>query len=69
MRVYRGVSPTSQIRAEVRMKSGRWVWAKHREAEEAIDLDGPFNNYWSSKGHEFTALSQSLSPIGARRSD
>ena len=68
MCVYRGVSPTSQIRAEVRMKSGRWVWAKYREANESIDLDGPFNGYWSSDNHEFTALGQSSSPIGARGS-
>ena len=69
MCVYRDVSPTSQIRAEVQMKSGHSVWAKYREASEVIDLDGLFNDYWSSHEHEFTVLSQSLSPISAHRSD
>ena len=57
----RDVSPTSQIRAEVRMKSGHSVWAKYREASEVIDLHGLFNDYWSSVDHEFTVPSQSLS--------
>jgi len=67
--MYRDVSPTSQIRAEVRMKSGHSIWAKYREASEVIDLYGLFNDYWSSHNHEFTVLGQSLSPIGPRRSD
>ncbi len=57
--MYRDVSPTSQIRAEVRMKSGHSMWAKYREASELIDLDGLFNDYWSSNDHEFTVLGQS----------
>jgi hypothetical protein len=61
--VYRGVSPTTQIRAEVRMKIGHSVWAKYREANEVIDLDGLFSDYWSSSNHEFTVLSQSSSQI------
>ena len=64
--MYRGVSPASQIRTEVRLKSGHSVWAKYREGNEVIDLHGPFNDYWSSTNHEFTALSQSSSPIGPR---
>ena len=67
--MYRDVSPTSQIRAEVGMRSGHSFWAKYREAKEAIDLDGPFNDYWSSEDREFTALGQSLSPIDPRKSD
>ena len=67
--MYRDISPTSLVRAEVRMKSGHSFWAKYPEAKEAIDLDGPFNDYWSSNDHEFTVLSQSSSPIGSRRSD
>ena len=63
MCVYRDVSPTSQIRAEVRMKkSGHSVWAKYREAGEFIDLDGLFSDYWSSNNREFIVLSQSFSP-------
>ena len=56
--VYRDVSPTSQIRAQARMKSGLSVWAKYREAGEVIDLDELFSEYWSSINHEFTVLSQ-----------
>ena len=67
--MYRGVSPTSQIRAEVRMKSGNSIWAKYREAGEVIDLQGLFSDYWSSKKHEYTVLSQSLPPTDPCRSD
>ena len=67
--MYRGVSPTSQIRAEVRMKSGHSIWAKYREASEVIDLQGLFSDYWSSIKHEFAVLSQSLPPTGPFRSD
>ena len=59
--LYRGVSPTSQIRAEVRMRSGHYsFWAKHREANEDIDLHGLLSDYWSSSNREFTVLSQSI---------
>jgi len=66
MCVCRDVSPTSQIRAEVRTKIGHSFWAKYREANEVIDLDGLFRDYWSSNNREFTVLSQSLSPAGPR---
>ena len=56
----RHVSPTSQIRIEVQMKSGHSLWAKHREASEVIDIHGLFGDYWSSNNHEFTVLSQSF---------
>ena len=69
MCMYRDVSPTSQIRVEVRMKIGHSVWAKYREASEVIDLDGLFSVYWSSNNHEFTVPSQSLSPPSPHRSD
>jgi hypothetical protein len=67
--ICRGVSPTSQIRAEVQTKSGHWFWARYREASEVIDLHELFNDYWSSVNHEFTVLSQSLSPTTSRISD
>ena len=69
MCVYRDVSPTSLIRAEVRMKSGHSVWAKYRDASEVIELDELFRDYWSSNNHEFTVLSQSFSPTSGHRSD
>ena len=51
------------------MKSSHSFWAKDREAKGAIDLDKPFNDYWSSNEHDFIALGQSLSPIGVCRPD
>ena len=59
----------SNLRAEVRMKSGHSVWAKYREANEVIKLDGLFSEYWSSSNHEFTLLSRSLLPTSPHRSD
>ena len=44
------------------MKSGHSVWAKYRDANEVIDLHGPFNDYWSSNNREFTVMSQFSSP-------
>ena len=67
--MYRDVSPTSRVRAEVRKKSGHSVWAKYREASEVIDLHELFNDYWTSNNHEFTVLSQSSSPTSPRLSN
>ena len=63
----RDICPTSQIRAEVRMKRKFSTW--HWEARQVIDLHGLFSDYWSSSNNEFTILGQSLSPTGALRSD
>ena len=51
----RDICPTSQIRAEIRMKK---FWARHREARQIIDLDRLFNDYWSSLNNEFTVSGQ-----------
>ena len=59
----------SNLCAEVRMKSGHSIWAKYREANELINLDGLFSDYWNSIIHEFTVLSQSFSPTSPHRSD
>ena len=69
MCMYRNISPISQIRTEVRMRSGHSFWAKYREAGEVIDLDGLFSKYWSSDDLEFTVLSQSFSPTSPDRSN
>src|SRR5258706_4539382 len=57
---YRDISPTAQIRAEVRMSTDHALWARDREASEVIDLHELFSDYWSSNNHEFTVLSQSI---------
>ena len=54
----RDICPTSQIRAEVRMK--KKFLARHWEARQVIDLDGLFSDYWSSSNNEFTLLGQSI---------
>src|SRR5258706_7045695 len=62
----RDICPTSQIRAEIRMKK---FWARHREARQVIDLHEVFKDYSGSSNNEFTVSSQSLSPTDPRRSD
>ena len=69
MCMYRDVSPTSQIRTEVRMKIGNSIWTKYRVGSGVIDLDRLFNEYWSSNDHDFIVLGQSLSPTDPCRSD
>ena len=59
----------SNLRAEVRMKSGHSFWAKHRETGELIALDGLFSDYWGSNDREFTVSSQSFSRTSPHRSD
>ena len=40
------------------MKSGQSVWTKYREGNEVIDLHELFSDYWSSKNHQFTVMSE-----------
>ena len=51
------------------MKSSHSVWATYRETSEVIGLQELFSDYWGSNNHEFTVLSQSLSPTNPRISD
>ena len=55
----RGISPTSEMRAEVQMRSGYLLWAKNQVASEAIDLQALFNDYRSTDKHVLTVQSQS----------
>jgi hypothetical protein len=52
----RGVSPTSDMRTEIQMRSGHLFWAKNRQGSEVIDLQELFNDYWSSNEREFTGI-------------
>ena len=54
----RYVSPASEIRVEIQMKSGHSFWAKDRQTTEAIDLKDILDGYWSSGKPEFTVSSQ-----------
>jgi len=67
--VCRHLFPTSNIHAVVRMKRGHSFLATYTDTPTDIDLQGLFNDYWSSNNHEFTILSQSLSPTSPRISD
>ena len=58
----RDVSPTTHIRAELRMKIGHSILAKYRDASKAIGLQGLFNDYWNPEKHHLTVLGWSLSP-------
>jgi len=49
------------------MKIGHSIWAKHRQANEDIDLDDLFSDYWSSHENEFIVPSQSLSPTSPHK--
>ena len=55
----RGVYSTSDMRAEIEMKRGHSIWARHQRKLEVIDLGGVFNEYWGSTKHEFIVPSQS----------
>jgi hypothetical protein len=57
--VCRGVSPTSELQMEIELKSGHLFWAKSRQAREMIDIQGIFNDFWSSGDREFLVSSQS----------
>ena len=65
----RGVSPTSEMRIGVQMRSGHLTWAKDQRASEPIDVQALFNDYWSSKKLEFTVPSKSSSLSGPLVSD
>ena len=55
--MYRYVSPASDMRVEIQMKSGHSFWAKHRQTSEAIDLKDILDGYWNSSEREFTVSS------------
>jgi len=60
--VYRDISPTSQVRVEILMKSGHLPWARKDQNVKEIGLQGLFNEYWTSKKHELMLLGRSSSP-------
>jgi hypothetical protein len=47
------------MRVEIQRHTRILFWEKNRQANEVIDLQGIFNEYWNSTKHEFTVLSQS----------
>ena len=57
------------MRVELRMRVGYSFWAKTRENDYVIDIQGLLDDYWSSDKREFTVLSQSRSPTRPSISD
>ena len=57
------------MHTEIEIKSGHLFWAKNRQKGEVIDIQGLYNNYWSSNKREFLVSSQSKSPSGPLISD
>ena len=55
----RGISPKSEMRAEIEMRSGHSFWTKIRRPSEPIDLQALFDDYRSTIKHLFTVPSQS----------
>jgi hypothetical protein len=47
------------MRVEIQMKSGHLAWAKKEHNSTVIDLQNLFDDYWTSKAHEFTVQGQS----------
>jgi hypothetical protein len=65
----RGVSPTSEMRVEIQMRTSYLIWVKNRVASELIDVQALFNEYWGSNKHEFTVLGKSSLPTSPLVSD
>ena len=57
--VHRDVSSISSMRVEIEMKSGHSFWAKNKQNNDIVDIQGLLSNYLDSNEHEFTVPSQS----------
>jgi hypothetical protein len=69
MCVYRNISLTSEVRVEMRMRSGHLPWARKDQTTKEIDLQKLFNDYWTSKEHKFIVPGLSWSPASPLISD
>ena len=67
--MYRGVSPTSEMRVEIQMRNRHFIWAKSRLESELIDIQAILNDYWTSNKHGFTVPSMSSLPTSPLVSD
>jgi len=57
--VCRDVCSISEMRAEIQMRTGHSFWARIRQNNDVIDIQGLLEHYWDSNEHEFTVPSQS----------
>ena len=68
--VYRDISPTSNVRVEIQIKSGHLPWAKKDQEIKEIDIKKPVDEYWTSEEHELTVPGRSPSlPVSPLISD
>ena len=54
--VCRDISPTSEMRVEIQRTTGSLFLPKKQQANDVIDLQELFDEYWSSDKREFTVL-------------
>jgi len=62
MCVYRDISPRSQVRVEIQMKSSHLPFAKKDRNFKEIGLHKLFDEYWASGKHEIMVPGRSYSP-------
>ena len=65
----RDVSSMSEMRAEIHMRTGHSYWAKNRQNNVTIDIEGPLKEYWRSTKREFRIYSPLRPPTGPSISD
>ena len=53
------------MRVEIQVKSGPLQWGKKGQGSKKIDLQALFDEYWTSKAHEFRVRGLSKSPISS----
>ena len=59
--MYREISPTSQVRVEIQIKSRHLPWVNKLQNVKDIGLEKLFNECSTSKVHELTVLGKSNS--------
>ena len=57
------------MRVEIQVKSGPLQWGKKEQGSKEIDLQALFDEYWTSKAHEFRVRGQSESTISSLIAD
>jgi hypothetical protein len=67
--MYRFVSPTSEMRVDIRMRKASPAWAKWKQTGNEINIESVFNDYWNTNKHEFIVSSQSWPACGPLISD
>ena len=57
------------MRVEIQIKSGHLARAKKSQNIKEIDIQKPFNEYWTSNEHEIMVPGQSSSPTSLLGTD